>query len=76
MKIKMPDGREVEAIQMNFESISEGWNEYKLEDGTIIKAKLVVTEIYRLEDKDPVTGKYNYVVKSNTVLAVYTPEGE
>jgi hypothetical protein len=73
MKVRLPDGREVEATQMSFKPRKEDWNEYECEDGTIIKVKVIVTEIYRLEEMDPATGKHNWLVKSNNVIATVEP---
>ena len=35
------------AQDLNYESIKEDWNVYKLEDGTILKAKLAAVKISR-----------------------------
>jgi hypothetical protein len=58
--------------QLNFTPVKENWNEYKLEDGNILKMKLVVTEVYELEGRDPATGKKNYMIKSSNAVAVET----
>ena len=39
MKIRLPNGREVEAEQVDFEVVREDWNEYKLEDGTVLNLR-------------------------------------
>lgn len=52
-KIKVPfKDKMVDAVEVKFKVIKEEWNEYSLEDGTIIRFKSVVTQIAR-------TTKYN-----------------
>ncbi|MHC1635754.1 MAG: hypothetical protein ACXQTS_03905 [Candidatus Methanospirareceae archaeon] len=75
MKIRLPNGREVEAVEVDFETIKEDWNEYKLEDGTILKFKTIVTSVIRTNDYDPMTGDPIYHVRStNIVRATKVPE--
>jgi hypothetical protein len=62
--------------QLNFTPIKEEWNEYKLEDGQILKVKLILTEVYELEEVDPATGKKNYLIKSTNVIATELPKRE
>ena len=74
MKVRLPDGREIEAIDVDFETVKEDWNEYKLEDGTILKFKTIVSSIVRTEEYDPMTGDPVYHVRSTNVLRVKVPE--
>jgi len=62
--------------QLTFTPIKEEWNEYKLEDGQILKVKLILTEVYELEGVDPATGKKNYLIKSTNVIATELPKRE
>jgi len=64
----------VEALDMDFKSVKEDWNEYQINDGTIIRMKVVVTNIAKLTDKYDNDGNPIYVVKSSNVLAVSAPE--
>ena len=74
-KIRLPDGRVVDAVKLDFEPLKECWYEYKLSDGSKLKIKLTVTGVFRTEDYDPVTGEPRYVVYSqNTVIALDIPE--
>ena len=70
----MSDGTSVEGQSVDFTPVSEVWNSYKLPDGTIIKLKTIVVEIYRLESIEPATGQHNYFVKHNTVVSALEPE--
>lgn len=74
MKIRMPNGQEKEADDIDFSVVSEGWNEYTLSDGTRMKIKLVVHGVVRTEDHDPMTGDPVYAVKTQNVLHVMAPE--
>jgi hypothetical protein len=70
MKLKMPDGSEVEATPMEFKTVEENWNSYELHDGTVLRLKTTPIKIFQLEAKDPITGEHHYYVQHNTVVAV------
>lgn len=69
MRIKMPDGSNVEATPMEFKTIEENWNSYELHDGTVVRLKTSPIKIYRLETIDPITGEHHYYVQHSTVIA-------
>ncbi|MBI2819563.1 MAG: hypothetical protein HYX73_06255 [Acidobacteria bacterium] len=66
-------GQEVWGEEVEFEPEREGRNEYILHDGTKIKMKTVVNEIYRLDvyksDGEPV-----YLVNSVNIVTAIVPE--
>ena len=72
--MRLPNGREIEAMDVDFETIKEDWNEYKLEDGTVLKFKTIVSSIIRTADYDPMTGDPVYHVRSTNILRVKVPE--
>jgi hypothetical protein len=74
MKVRLPNGSEVEATNVDFETLNEDWNEYKLEDGTVLKFKTVVSSIIRTENYDPMTGDPVYHVRSTNILRVKVPD--
>ncbi|MHC1611564.1 MAG: hypothetical protein ACXQTW_08265 [Candidatus Methanospirareceae archaeon] len=74
MKVRLPNGSEVEATDVDFETVKEDWNEYKLEDGTVLKFKTVVSSIIRTENYDPMTGDPIYHVRSTNILRVKVPD--
>ncbi len=74
MKIHAPDGRMVEAEDVDFDVVREEWNEYKLKDGTVLKIKLVVGSVIRTEDYNPMTGDPNYMVQTTNVVKAIVPE--
>jgi len=49
MKIKMNlGGNAIEAEKMEFKPIEENWSLYRLEDGTVVKIKLIVSDVFKL----------------------------
>ncbi len=74
MKVRLPNGSEVEATNVDFETMKEDWNEYKLEDGTVLKFKTVVSSIIRTENYDPMSGDPVYHVRSTNILRVKVPD--
>jgi hypothetical protein len=73
-KVKLPDGREVEATVLPFQAGGEHWNEYLVDDGTVVRMKLVVTEILRLEGEYDREGNPGYLVNSQNVVNVSAPD--
>lgn len=70
-KVKISFGNEqVEAVPVEINQASERWNEYLLEDGVVLKIKLVTTKVYRLEDRFDKEGNPVYFVQSTNVLSV------
>lgn len=73
--IKVPfEGKIVEAVDIDYKTTKEEWNEYQVTDGSIIRMKVVITNIARLIDRYDSDGNPIYVVKSSNVLAVSAPE--
>lgn len=66
--------REVEATIMPFQTGGEHFNEYLVEDGTVVKLKLVVTEILKLDGEYDAEGNPVYIVISANVPYVSVPE--
>ena len=73
-KIKGPDGTEHNATPIGFQSAREYWNEYLLDDGTIIRLKLVATEVLRVDGMKDANGGPVYVVKSTNVITSNPPD--
>ena len=71
MKIKITlGGQEVEAQKMEFKPIEETWSLYRLEDDTVVKIKLIVSDVFKLPVNDPLTGMPQFLVKSANVMSV------
>ena len=72
---KIPYGKgEVDATELDFQTRKEDWNEYQLMDGTAIKMKLVVSDIFKVPDEYDNEGNPVYVVRSRNVLVVRSPD--
>jgi len=68
--MKVPyQGRQVEGKAVEFLTRKEDFNEYQLTDGTILKIKMVVTRIIRLEEEKAPDGKPIYLIQSQNVVA-------
>ena len=79
MKIKITLGdQEVEAEKMEFKPIEEAWSLYRLQDDTIVKIKLIVSDVFKLPSNDPLTGMPQFLVKSTNVMSVEpsSPKGD
>jgi hypothetical protein len=73
-RIRGPDGKDHDATSVGFQNAREYWNEYLLDDGTIIRLKLVATEVLRVEDMRDANGAPVYVVKSTNVMTANVAE--
>lgn len=73
-KMKLPDGRLVDVEPIDVVQTSENWNQYLLQDGTVIKMKLVASKIVRLIDNYDQMGNPVYFVNSTNVLSLNVPE--
>ena len=68
--MKVPyQGRQVEGESVDFLTRKEDFNEYQLTDGKILKIKMVVTRIIRLEEEKAPDGNPIYLIQSQNVVA-------
>ncbi len=72
-KFKLPNGQFVDVEQIEISESNEQWNEYLLEDGSVIKIKLVASKIIRVVDQYDQTGNPVYFVNSTNVISVKCP---
>ena len=68
MKVQY-QGRQVEGEPVDFLTRKEDFNEYQLTDGKILKIKMVVTRIIRLEEEKAPDGNPIYFIQSQNVVA-------
>ena len=73
-KFRLPGGESVDAEQIEINQCSEHWNQYLLEDGSVLKLKSVATKIVRLKDQYDQIGNPVYFLQSNNVVTVDSPE--
>ncbi len=69
-----PGGPQVDAELVDVQSSQEAWSQYLLGDGTALKLKAVVTEVWRILDHFDGDGNPMYVVKSGNILVVNAPD--
>jgi hypothetical protein len=67
-------GEEVEATPIEINQTNEYWNQYLLEDASVIKMKLVATKILRVDNKYDNEGNPLYVVQSTNITTVNAPD--
>ena len=67
-------GKQVEADEVDFQTRKEEWNEYQLMDGSILKMKSVVAGIFKVKGEFDVEGNPAYVIRSQNVTAVSSPD--
>ena len=69
----------IKAKDLKFKTIEEAWNVYKLEDGTVLRARLVVTKISRGIDPETEdiyyldSGEPLYNIRHSTVVGSDVP---
>ena len=73
MKVNV-EGKMIEAEKMSFKLVEDPWCVYRLEDGTLLKIKVMVAEVFRMPTKDPLTGLPNFIVKSTNLMSVDPPD--
>lgn len=67
-------GKEVDATEVEFQTRKEDWSEYQLMDGSVLKMKLVVGDILRIEGMYDEEGNPLYRVKSSNVVMIKSPD--
>lgn len=73
-KVQLQDGSFIDATIIPFRGDVEHWNEYLLDDGTVVRVKLVATEVVRVDGEYDGEGNPVYVVYSSNVTHVSAPE--
>jgi len=74
-KIKMALGtEEVEAVPIDINQTNEYWNQYLLDDGTVVKMKLVATKVLRVDNKYDLEGNPLYIIQSTNITSVNAPD--
>jgi len=55
--------------EVDFDTVREEWNEYKLKDGTTLKVKLVLIKVVRTDNHDQF-GDPVYMVNSQNIVKI------
>jgi hypothetical protein len=71
-KIKVPgkDGKMVDAIDVPIEQAIERWSELTLEDGTVVRAKMSIASIARVEGQYDPHGNPLYLANSSPIISI------
>ena len=69
-QIRLPNGDLVDATEIGHRTTGEHWSEYLLDDGTVARLKLVVTNVYRVEGQRDAKGQPVYVIESTNVVSI------
>ncbi|MCX5694781.1 MAG: hypothetical protein NT014_06680 [Candidatus Omnitrophica bacterium] len=67
-------GEEVEALPIDINQTNEYWNQYLLDDGSVIKMKLVATKVLRVDNKFDQEGNPLYIIQSTNITSVNAPD--
>ena len=67
-KIRLPDGSERNALDMDFTVKSEEWNEYSLDDDTTVRLRTSAVRVFRLMDDD---GEPSFTAEGEPELFVW-----
>ena len=66
---KLPKGKIIDVLSAN-----ERWNEYKLADGNLLRVKVIVTKVIKIEGQTDPQGNPTYFFQSQCVSQVLNPE--
>ena len=66
-KVNTPNGP-VDAMELEFKMKAEPWTTIELEDGAVLRCRISIVKVYRLEKYDQVTGEplYHTVTRIDT----------
>ena len=73
-KVQAPDGKIVDAVEVEIAESSEKWTEITLTDGTTIRTKPVILSVLRLENVYDQEGNPVYQLKANQVMVASSPD--
>jgi len=63
----------IDAMELDFEISSEPWTTVTLEDGTVLKLRINVTKVFRLEQYDQMSGEPAYQIASKVDVRSQVP---
>lgn len=68
------NGKPAEGIEVPISQSNERWNEYKLEDGTMLRLKFTVASIIRVIGENDTEGNPVYMVRGTVATVPVAPE--
>ncbi len=72
-KTTLPDGRMIGAVEVDYEFESEPWTTVRLKDGTVLKMRISINKIFRLDQYDPINGEPGYFVQNGLQIKTQVP---
>jgi hypothetical protein len=73
-RIQGPDGQEHEAEPIGFRTSGEHFNEYLLDDGSVLRIKLILTNVWEVKETYDSLRNPVYLVEHQEVMAVDAPD--
>jgi hypothetical protein len=70
----MFNGQQHDATLIPVTSSQEPWSEYILDDGSLLRLKTVVTEVYKIDGFYTAEGDPVYQIKSKNIVSAISPE--
>jgi hypothetical protein len=65
-----------DSIEVSIDEAKENWSEYKLSDGTLLRARPVITSVFHVKGQYSPDGEPIYLVRSQLVIAVRAKESK
>jgi len=75
-KMATATGDMVEGIEVPINESNEKWSELKLGDGTVLRVKMSVSQILRIEGQYDALGNPIYVMNATPTIAVISVQDE
>lgn len=66
--VPMPDGSSAPGVELEYEMEHDPWIIVKLEDGTVLRIKVEISKMYRLNQHNPQTGEPIYHFLSTNIV--------
>ncbi len=67
-------GQEFMAEEIEFQTDQENWNRYILHDGTSLKVKVVLAEVFRVDGQYNANGDPVYSVNATIAISTSSPD--
>lgn len=72
--INTPDGKTIQAVELEFEQKTDPWIIVNLSDGTVMRVRLTIMKVYRaVGEYNPMTGEPRYNLETNLVVRSQVP---
>lgn len=65
--------KDVKAEDIDFEVENDHWTDVKLADGTVIKMRINIIRVLKIDEHNPLTGEPLYHVESSGIIRTLVP---